>query len=249
QIGYVIQENGLFPHYTVAENIGIVPRLLGYTYQQIQDLIPAVLQKVELPTEGIQHKYPNELSGGQQQRVAIARAIAASPPLLLMDEPFSALDPITRITARKNFQQFVRKLGIAVVLVTHDVAEAIDLADKIVLMDKGKIVQMGSAADLLFKPASDYVVSFFAENKMETELKVVKIKDLWPLLTHRLVKGAARPTLQAADNLYDISNRYSLSLDQAFQVLPEDTEAPITVLYNDLLIAFQAYKSNYGSGK
>ncbi|MEM6723633.1 MAG: ABC transporter ATP-binding protein, partial [Bacteroidota bacterium] len=249
QIGYVIQENGLFPHYTVAENIGVVPRLLGYSAQQIQALIPEVLQKVELPIKGIQDKYPNALSGGQQQRVAIARAIAASPPLLLMDEPFSALDPITRITARKNFQQFIRKIGIAVVLVTHDVAEAIDLADTIVLMDKGKIVQMGSAADLLFQPASDYVVSFFAENKMETELKVVKIKDLFPFLNHRNLDSKEMPTLQFEDNLYDISNRYSLSLDKAFQLLEPNQPSPITVLYNDLLVAFQTYKSTYGTGR
>lgn len=246
KIGYVIQENGLFPHYTVAENIGVVPRLLGYTHQQIQDLIPDVLQKVELPTAGIQHKYPNELSGGQQQRVAIARAIAASPPLLLMDEPFSALDPITRITARKNFQQFIRKLGIAVVLVTHDVAEAIDLADTIALMDKGKIVQMGSAADLLFRPASDYVISFFAENKMETELKVVKVNDLLDYLPVHKAHQDAAPEISLADNLYDISNQYSISLDQAFQVLRTDNSR-FSIIFNDLLAAFQQYKLAYGN--
>ena len=134
-----------------------------------------------------------------------------------MDEPFSALDPITRITARKNFQQFVRKLGIAVVLVTHDVSEAVDLADKIVLMDKGQIVQMGSAPDLLFRPASDYVVSFFAEHKMETELKVVKVKDLIEFLPAGKAADPKDPELNLEDDLYDISNQYSISLDQAFQ--------------------------------
>lgn len=248
KIGYVIQENGLFPHYTVAENIAIVPRLLKFSKQEIESLTLDVLEKVELPQEGIQHKYPRELSGGQQQRVAIARAIAASPPLLLMDEPFSALDPITRITARQNFVKFIKRLGISVVLVTHDVSEAIELADTIVLMDEGKIVQQGSAADLLFKPASDYVVSFFAEHKMETELKIVQIQHLIPYLSNHSSDQSDFPELSLSDNLYDISNQYSISLDQCFTIQDHKKSKVIQIRFNDLLKAFQQYKHKYGRG-
>ena len=182
KMGYVIQENGLFPHYTVEENIAIVPRLLNWSSDRIEPMIEEVLLSVELPAKEVRHKYPHELSGGQQQRVAIARAIAAQPPLLLMDEPFSALDPITRTGVRASFHALVKRQQITVVLVTHDVAEAIELGDQICLMRDGKIIQKGTAQELIFQPADTFVASFFDHSRLESELKVVRLAEVLAFL-------------------------------------------------------------------
>ena len=148
-IGYVIQQIGLFPNMTVAQNISVVPTLLKYSREECDRIVRELLDMVNLPYEQYAHKYPSEMSGGQQQRIGILRALAASPPIVLMDEPFSALDPMTRRTLQQEvhaLQQEVRtlqqKLNKTFVFVTHDMAEALDLADVIIFMDHGRIVQM-----------------------------------------------------------------------------------------------------------
>ncbi len=143
-IGYVSQNNGLFPHYTVAENIAVVPNLLGWEKEIIRKRSEALLEQLKLPVAEYANKYPDELSGGQKQRVAIARALVSDPPVLLMDEPFGALDPITRAGIRKEFQELPELKSKTIVLVTHDVQEAFELGDQICLMDKGVIVQTGT---------------------------------------------------------------------------------------------------------
>ena len=138
--GYVIQEAGLFPHFTVAENVGLVPSLENWRVDQIQQRAAELLKLVGLDPVRFADRYPRELSGGQRQRVGVARALAADPPLLLMDEPFGALDPLTRAALQKEFTDLKARLGKTVIFVTHDVREALMLGTRIALMDKGKIV-------------------------------------------------------------------------------------------------------------
>lgn len=169
EIGYVFQNNGLFPHYTIGENIGIVPRLLGWDKAKIAARTTQLMEKLHLPPDQYRDAYPHELSGGQQQRVGIARALAANPPVLLMDEPFGALDPITRASVRKDFKELDELRSTTIVLVTHDVQEAFELADRIFLMDKGTIVQQGTPDQLLFEPGGEYAREFFEEQRFQLE--------------------------------------------------------------------------------
>lgn len=177
-IGYVLQHNGLFPHYTIAENIAIVPELLKWPRQKIVARMEELIEQLRLPEEYLS-LYPRQLSGGQQQRVGLARALAADPPVLLMDEPFGALDAITRENITKEFLNLEVLKNKTIVLVTHDIREAFTLGDKILLMDKGKIVQAGKAVEFLFNPANKFVEDFFSAQRMQLELNVVLLKDIW----------------------------------------------------------------------
>ncbi|GAB3779555.1 ABC transporter ATP-binding protein [Spirosoma horti] len=159
RIGYVIQDGGLFPHYTVADAIATVPKLLGWEPARIQARIRELMDKLQLPTTLLM-RYPAELSGGQRQRVGLARALAVHPPVVLMDEPFGALDPFTRKHVRRELFGLSELRETTVVLVTHDVSEALELADRIALMDKGHIVQIGPPDELLTNPATDFVRDF-----------------------------------------------------------------------------------------
>ncbi|HWP54593.1 MAG TPA: ATP-binding cassette domain-containing protein [Pyrinomonadaceae bacterium] len=147
--GYVIQEAGLFPHFTVAENVGIVPSLENWDQHKISTRVSELLSLVGLEPEKFAERYPRELSGGQRQRVGVARALAADPPLLLMDEPFGALDPLTRASLQKEFDELKLRLGKTVIFVTHDVREALMLGSRIALMDAGKIVLLETPQDFV----------------------------------------------------------------------------------------------------
>jgi osmoprotectant transport system ATP-binding protein len=176
RIGYVFQNTGLFPHYTIAENIAIVPRLLGWDKQRIRQRTLLLMEKLHLPGAYLSY-YPQQLSGGQQQRVGLARALAVDPPVLLMDEPFGALDPITRASVKKDFKQLDELKHKTMVLVTHDVQEAFELGHRICLMDKGRIVQSGRPEDLLFRPSEDYVRDFFEDQRFQLEASVIEAGD------------------------------------------------------------------------
>ena len=180
-IGYVLQHNGLFPHYTVEENIAIVPELLKWPKQKIKNNTLELMEQLHLSTNFLS-LYPHQLSGGQQQRVGLARALAANPPVLLMDEPFGALDAITRNSVTKEFATLEALKNKTIVLVTHDIQEAFEMGDTILLMDKGKIVQQGTPTDLLLHPKNNFVLDFFASKKMQLELNAVLLKDIWPHL-------------------------------------------------------------------
>jgi osmoprotectant transport system ATP-binding protein len=145
RIGYVIQEVGLFPHFTVERNVGLVPRLDGWPPPRIAERVRELLELVGLDPETFLRRYPHELSGGQRQRVGVARALAADPPLLLLDEPFGALDPITRVELQREFQVLEGRLGKAMVFVTHDVREGLLLGTRIGLMDQGRLAFLGTA--------------------------------------------------------------------------------------------------------
>lgn len=149
KIGYVIQETGLFPHFTVAENVGIVPSLEKWSANKIQIRVHEMLELVGLEPTKFAQRYPHQLSGGQRQRVGVARALAADPPILLMDEPFGALDPITRLELQQQFQYLQQQLGKTVIFVTHDIQEAFFLASRIGLMYEGNLVALGTRREFI----------------------------------------------------------------------------------------------------
>ncbi len=156
-IGYVIQGHGLFPHRTVAENIGTVPKLLGWDVRRIEARVEELMTLFQLEPSVFAERLPHELSGGQQQRVGVARALAAEPNVLLMDEPFGALDPIIRTKAREDLLAIQKRFGTTVVLVTHDMEEAIFLGDRIAVLEAGKLLQYATPAEILARPASTFV--------------------------------------------------------------------------------------------
>ena len=164
QLGYVIQEGGLLPHWDVRENVETVPRLLGWPEERRRRRAEELLQMVSLPPAEFAGRRPRQLSGGQRQRVGVARALAADPPIVLMDEPFGALDPIARRGLQREFLEWKRRLGKAVLLVTHDLREAFRLADRIAVMDRGRLRQVGTREEITGHPADDFVREFVTED-------------------------------------------------------------------------------------
>lgn len=163
KIGYVLQQPGLFPHWTVAKNIGLVPRLNKQPKNEIESRIDELLNLIQMPPETYRSRYPAELSGGQQQRVGIARALAAKPKLMLFDEPFSALDPITRSELQTQLKKLKEKLNLTGIFVTHDVREAFALGDKVMILNEGKMVQMGTPDEIRANPKDEYVKRFIGD--------------------------------------------------------------------------------------
>ena len=157
RIGYAFQKVGLFPHMTVAENIAITPSLLNWDPGQVRRRVDELLELVELDPTTMRNRRPAELSGGQQQRVGVARALAAKPRVMLLDEPFGALDPLTRERLQESFMRIRSELGLTAVFVTHDMVEALILGDRIAVMNEGRLVQIGPPGELLRQPADDYV--------------------------------------------------------------------------------------------
>jgi osmoprotectant transport system ATP-binding protein len=168
-IGYVIQSIGLFPHMTIAANVAVVPRLLHWDKARIERRVDELLRMVNLDPDIYLSRYPSELSGGQQQRIGIIRALAAEPEIILMDEPFSALDPISREQLQDELIRLQQQLKQTIVFVTHDMDEALKIADTIVLMKDGEIVQKGRPEQILRHPANDFVKSFIGKKRLQTE--------------------------------------------------------------------------------
>jgi osmoprotectant transport system ATP-binding protein len=177
-IGYVIQHVGLFPHMTIAANIGVVPTLLGWPKDRIRRRVSELLDLVRLDP-GFARRYPAQLSGGQQQRVGLARALAVDPPVMLMDEPFGALDPITRSRIQNEFLRLQQLINKTVIFVTHDIDEAIKMGDRIaVLREGGILAQYGTADELLGHPADDYVADFVGADRGLKRLSLRQVGDL-----------------------------------------------------------------------
>lgn len=177
-IGYVIQQIGLFPHMTIAENVATVPRLLGWSKQRIQSRVEELLHTVQLDPAIFASRYPRQLSGGQQQRAGVARALAADPPVMLMDEPFGATDPITRERLQSEFLRLQADIGKTIIFVTHDFDEAVRLGDRIaVLSERSQIEQFDTPAAILSAPANDYVASFIGSGAGLKRLALMPIAD------------------------------------------------------------------------
>ncbi|MER9017498.1 ABC transporter ATP-binding protein [Mesorhizobium sp. M0768] len=177
-IGYAIQGHGLFPHRTVAQNIATVPVLLGWDANRIKARVDELMTLYQLDPQAYGPRYPHELSGGQQQRVGVARALAAEPNVLLMDEPFGALDPIIRNKAQEDLLAIQKRFGTTIILVTHDMEEAVHMGDKIAVMDGGKVVQYAAPAEILAKPASAFVETLVgASEKPFRLLSLGRVRD------------------------------------------------------------------------
>jgi len=194
-IGYVIQQVGLLPHYTVAQNIGVVPGLLGHPTAATAARTTELLERLHLPAARFAGMLPAQLSGGQAQRVGLARALAADPPVILLDEPFGALDPLTRAAVRRDFRELDELRRKTVVLVTHDVQEAFELADRIMLLNNGRIQQLGPPRELLRQPANDFVRSFFQAERLALEMRVTTLAEVLPFLEPAGPAPAEAPTL------------------------------------------------------
>ncbi|MEJ2682792.1 MAG: ABC transporter ATP-binding protein [Candidatus Sulfobium sp.] len=177
-IGYVVQSIGLFPHMSVKKNISIVPDLMGWPGEKVASRVDELLGMVGLDPGSFRERYPGELSGGQQQRVGVARALAADPPIILMDEPFGALDPITREGLQNELADLLRKIRKTVVFVTHDIFEAAILGDRIALMDGGRLVQTGRPKEIVENPANSFVVEFLGKHRFQLSLLLTDIAEV-----------------------------------------------------------------------
>jgi len=178
-IGYVIQQVGLFPHYTVAENVATVPRLAGWDRQRTRNRVDELLDLVGLPAADYARRLPAELSGGERQRVGVARALAVDPNILLMDEPFGAIDPIARERLQNELLRLQRVVRKTIVFVTHDIDEAIRLGDRVALFSRGgTLEQYATPAELLARPASDFVTGFLGEGRMVRRLSLITVRDV-----------------------------------------------------------------------
>jgi osmoprotectant transport system ATP-binding protein len=177
-IGYVIQQIGLFPHMTVRENIGLVPKMEGWSEVQITQKVKKLLEIVSLPPEKFMNRKPKELSGGQQQRIGLARAMVMDPPLLLMDEPFGALDPILRKQLQEEFIKIKEKLNRTIIFVTHDIEEAFRLGDRIAILKEGKLIQLAKKNELLVNPADDFIADIVDSKKKFKHLENLATSDI-----------------------------------------------------------------------
>ena len=203
RIGYVIQQVGLFPHRTIGQNVATVPELLGWTATRVRARVDELLSLIGFDPSRMRDRYPAQLSGGERQRVGVARAMAAEPPLMLMDEPFGAVDPIVRERLQNEFLQLQRAQGITVIFVTHDIDEAIKLGDRVAIMRAGKLVQFAPPGELLAKPADEFVARFVGSDRGLKRLALLTVggADLDPPVDPSRLDGA--PVLSPAMSLRD----------------------------------------------
>ena len=228
-MGYVLQHTGLFPHYTIAENLATIPKLLKWDNVRIRVRTLELLEKINLSAD-LLPLYPTQLSGGQQQRVGLARALMSDPPVLLMDEPFGALDPITRSGIRQEFKNLDELKRKTIIMVTHDVAEAFELGDLICLMDKGRVKHLGTPEELIFNIQDEFVASFVKEQRLQLQFKAIKLAAIGNFKTQNLPDGI---------NLWDALSLLMQPDGSAGSILKEDEKTGEVRAANlhDLLLA------------
>jgi osmoprotectant transport system ATP-binding protein len=202
-IGYVIQQIGLFPNMTVAENIGVVPRLLGWSSAKSRRRAEELLSLLALEPAQFLDRYPNELSGGQAQRIGVARALAVDPPVLLMDEPFAALDPVNRESIQDEFLRTQRTLRKTILFVSHDIDEAVKMADRIAIFRAGKLAQFGPPDELLAHPTDDFVASFVGRDRTLKRLRRIRVRDVMSPAADGT--GADTPSVSPDDDLRSVA--------------------------------------------
>ncbi|ADO47834.1 ABC transporter ATP-binding protein [[Enterobacter] lignolyticus] len=230
RMGYAIQSIGLFPHWTVAQNIATVPQLQKWSRQKIRDRIDELMALLNLDPQ-LRERYPHQLSGGQQQRVGVARALAANPEVLLMDEPFGALDPVTRGALQQEMRRIHQLLGRTIVLVTHDIDEALRLADHLVLMNDGEVVQQGTPLSMLTAPKNDFVRAFFGQS--ELGVRLLSLRDVRGFVRENEL--CAGEPLRASMSLRDALSKFVETRSQRLPVL-DDAGTPCgTLHFADLL--------------
>ncbi len=215
-IGYVIQQIGLFPNMTVAENISVVPKIMGWDKERTLNRVKELLAMVHMPYEEYGKKYPRHLSGGQQQRIGVLRALAVNPPIIIMDEPFGALDPITREILQSEVKKIQRELQITVLFITHDMHEAMKLADRIIFMSDGKILQQATPKEMLLHPASEEISRFMSLQEVSMREGQMTAEDLMEPLNGE-VSLSPKTSVYARESLTEIGQRMDLSgIDQLY---------------------------------
>jgi osmoprotectant transport system ATP-binding protein len=242
-IGYVIQQIGLFPHMTIAENIATVPKLLGWSKDRVADRVDELLRTVALDPAVFAHRYPKQLSGGQQQRVGVARALAADPPVMLMDEPFGATDPITRQKLQEEFLRLQADIGKTIIFVTHDFDEAVRLGDRIaVLSERSQIEQCDTPANILANPANDYVAGFIGRGAALMRLALIPIGDvaLEP-------SGGSAPALDVGGSLRDALDLLVLTGAERVDVTDATGAATGSLTHAGISAALGASRQSTGS--
>ena len=224
-IGYVIQQIGLFPHMTIAENIATVPRLLGWDAERMRRRVDELLELIEMDPGVYRHRFPRELSGGQRQRVGVARALAADPPVMLMDEPFGAIDPITRGRLQQEFLRIQARLRKTIVFVTHDIDEAIRMGDRIAILRAGRLVQYDTPEAILARPADAFVEEFVGIDR------VLKRLALLAAGAYAVADGATPRdvTVRATTTLRDALTQLLVNDAEALAVI-DDSGQPIGTL-------------------
>jgi osmoprotectant transport system ATP-binding protein len=250
EIGYAIQQTGLFPHHTVADNIATVPRLLGWRKDRIHARVDELLELVNLDADEVRDRFPAQLSGGQRQRVGVARALAADPPVLLMDEPFGAIDPINRERLQNEFLRLQAKISKTVLFVTHDIDEAIKMGDRIAVMQApGRVLQYAPPAELLTNPANEYVEQFVGADRALKRLALQRVGDvdLWTAALVHPGEDAAAVRVKIAESDLPIALivddrgrpvRWATERDLRGDKVPPGigaTEPPLTVDLDDVL--------------
>ena len=243
KIGYVIQAVGLFPHYTVEENVAVVPKLLGWDRARIAARVEELLALVGLPVGRFAAVRPSALSGGQQQRVGLARALAGDPPVVLLDEPFGALDPVTRRELQTEFVALSARLDKTMVLVTHDVAEAISVGHRICLLEAGRVEQIGTARELLFHPATDFVRTFFDPGRLNLELLASTLRDLLPHLELGPEAEGRAARIPVATRILDVLERPDVAAGLPCHVVGDDGVVSGTTNPPAILEAFYAFRA------
>ena len=216
-IGYVIQQIGLFPNMTVEENISVVPQILKWNKEKTKERVRELLSMVNMPYDSYAKKYPRQLSGGQQQRIGVLRAMAVNPPIIIMDEPFGALDPITREILQNEVKKIQKNLHITVLFIMHDMHEAMKLADRIVFMDQGKILQTASPKEMVLHPANETVAQFIRLQEVEAQKEQTSAKDLMQPLAGS-VELARAVFVRETDSLETIGRNYDLSNNRKIYV-------------------------------
>lgn len=202
-IGYVLQRNSLFPHYNVEENISVVPKLLNWDKKRIHERVLEIIDKVGLSQDFLSRS-PEKLSGGEAQRVNIARALAADPPILLMDEPFSALDTLSKKSIREEIMSLDEFRKKTVVMISHDIQEAFELAETVAVLSQGKLIQHGKRAELLYFPENDFVKDFLSDAFLDLSLKNISIEQLWRYLPNTVFKYDKETKTVMGNTLWEI---------------------------------------------
>ncbi|HEX7196559.1 MAG TPA: ABC transporter ATP-binding protein [Candidatus Limnocylindria bacterium] len=219
RIGYVIQQVGLFPHLTIGDNVAVVPRLLRWTAARVSDRVDELLELVGLEPGQYRSRYPNELSGGERQRVGVARALAADPPVMLMDEPFGAVDPIRRDRLQNEFLRLQEKVRKTVIFVTHDVDEAIKMADRIAILQRGGILaQYDTPGAILATPASEFVERFVGADRGLKRLSLARVRDLDPI---------EPVTVRAGEDRAEVRRRLDRVDELTYALLVDDGGRPL----------------------
>jgi osmoprotectant transport system ATP-binding protein len=227
RMGYAIQSIGLFPHWTVEQNVATVPELLGWPRSRIRDRVTELMELLHLAPETFRRRYPHQLSGGQQQRVGVARALAGDPAVLLMDEPFGSLDPVTRDSLQHEIARIHKASGKTILFVTHDIDEALRLASRIVLLDHGRIVQVGTPRELLAHPAADFVSDFVGRS--DIGIKLLGLDSVAALVRHD-ESAAGDPLVISASRREALSTFIARGVDRLPVVDSQGQPAGVIVL-------------------